>query len=71
MRKTGLHRHKYQDNYKPGHCNEFCRESFEYLLKETGFELVVWETYAYSPVWNWVFSHWHIGNKARVIIRKT
>ena len=70
MRKTGLHRRKYPEGYRPGHCNEFCRESFEYLLNATGFELVVWETYSYRPVSNFIFNRLHIGNKARVILRK-
>jgi SAM-dependent methyltransferase len=70
QRKNGLHRRTYPEGYRPGHCNEFCRESFEHLLKETGFELVVWETYSYRPVSNFIFNRVHIGNKARVILRK-
>lgn len=70
LRKNGLHRRTYPEDYRPGHCNEFCRESFQYLLKETGFELVVWETYSYHPVANFIFNRMHIGNKARVILRK-
>lgn len=70
LRKTGLHRRNYPDTWKPGHCNEFRRESFEYLLQETGFDLVTWQTYSYRPVSNFIFNHWHIGNKARTIIRR-
>jgi len=70
LRRTGLHRKKYPETYRPGHCNEFCRESFEYLLKETGFDLVVWETYSYRRVSNFIFNRVHIGNKARAIIRR-
>lgn len=70
MRVTGLHRKKYSDAWRPGHCNEYCRQSFEYLLGETGFELVVWETYSFRPFSNFVFNRLHIGNKARAIIRK-
>jgi SAM-dependent methyltransferase len=70
IRKKGLYRKKYSDTYRPGHCNEFCRESFEYLLGKTGFDLIAWETYSSKPVSNWIFNRWHIGSKARAIIRK-
>jgi len=70
LRKTGLRRRVYPATYRPGHCNEFCRESFEYLLNETGFELVVWETYSCHPFPNFIYHRIPIGNKARAIIRK-
>lgn len=70
LRKTGIYRKRYPDTWRPGHCNEYCRRSFEHLLGETGFELVVWETCSYRPFSNFVFNRWHIGNKARVIVRK-
>lgn len=70
FRRTGLHRKKYPDTWRPGHCNEYCRRSFEYLLGETGFKLAVWETCSYRPVSNFLFNRLHIGNKARVIIRR-
>lgn len=70
LRGTGLYRKRYPGSWRPGHCNEYCRRSFEYLLRETGFELVVWETYSYRPFSNFVFNHWHMGNKARAIVRK-
>lgn len=70
LRTTGLHRRRYPDGYRPGHCNEFCRASFACLLKATGFELAVWETYSYKPVSNWFFNRWPMGNKARTVIRK-
>ena len=70
LRKTGLHRRRYPEGYKPGHCNEFCRAAFEHLLRQTGFDLVVWETYSYRPISNWIFNRWHVGNKVRTIIRK-
>ncbi len=68
--RTGLHRRRYRKGYRPGHCNEFCRESFEFLLKKTGYSLVVWETYSIKPLFNWLFNRWHVGSKARAIIRK-
>lgn len=70
LRGAGLYRKKYPDTWRPGHCNEYCRRSFEYLLGATGFELVVWETCSYRPIPNFVFNRWHIGNKARAIVRK-
>lgn len=70
LRRAGIYRKKYPETWRPGHCNEYCRRSFEFLLRETGFELVIWETYSYRPFSNFVFNHWHIGNKARAIVRK-
>ena len=69
LRKTGIHRKTYAETYRPGHCNEFCRDSFEHLLSVTGFKLLVWETYSYKPVSNFVYNRIHIGNKARAIIQ--
>lgn len=70
LQRTQLHRHHYPDDYRPGHCVEFCRRSFAYLLQQTRFELLHWETYSYRPISNWLYNRWHVGNKARVIIRK-
>jgi SAM-dependent methyltransferase len=66
----GLHRRKYGEDFVTGHCNEFCRTSFEHLLAKTGFELVRWETYSHKPVTNFIYNRIHIGNKARALIRK-
>lgn len=62
-------RKKYKPGYAPGHCNEFCKSSFKYLLKETGFELVRWETYSFKPVPNFIYNHLHFGTKARAVVR--
>jgi SAM-dependent methyltransferase len=66
----GLHRRKYSDDFVTGHCNEFCRTSFEHLLGKTGFRLVRWETYSHKPITNFLFNRIHIGNKARALIQK-
>jgi SAM-dependent methyltransferase len=70
LARTGLYRKKYDPEWRPGHCNEFSRKSFEYLLGRTGFRLVRWETYSHKPVSNFFFNRIHAGTKARVIIRK-
>jgi len=67
---AGLHRRRYRPDFMPGHCNEFCRASFEFLLQETGFRLVSWETYSKKPLQNLFFNHVHIGNKARALVRR-
>ncbi len=71
LRRTGLHRKIYPEGYVPGHANEYGRVSFERLLGATGFELIVWETYSYDPVKNFVYTRWHVGDKARAIVRRT
>jgi SAM-dependent methyltransferase len=68
--KSGLHRRTFRDGFVPGHCNEFCRESFEHLLGEAGFRLIEWETYSKSPVANWIYKRLPVGNKARALIQK-
>ena len=66
--RIGLHKKSYLSNYKPGHCHEFCKDSFEFLLAETGFRLESWHTYSSKPYFKY-FSFNH-GNKARALIRK-
>ncbi len=67
---AGLHRRKFRENFVPGHCNEFCKRSFEYLLGTTGFRLVKWETYSKKPLSNIIVNSVHIGNKARTLVQK-
>lgn len=67
---AGLHRRRFDDGFLPGHCNEFSKRSFEYLLKETGFRLARWETYSKKPLANWIYNRLHIGNKVRAVIQK-
>jgi SAM-dependent methyltransferase len=70
MEKSGLYKKKWDPDFVPGHCNEFSRRTFEYLLGLTGFELVRWETYSFKPLKNFFHTRIHIGTKARAIIRK-
>jgi SAM-dependent methyltransferase len=70
LTKSKLHRRKYPNFYQPGHCNEFSRESFQYLLKMTNFELVRWETYSSKPLTNFLYNHFKFGTKVRTIVRK-
>jgi SAM-dependent methyltransferase len=63
-------RKKYKPGYAPGHCNEFSKSSFKYLLKETGFQLVRWETYSFKPVPDFIYNHFHFGTKARAVVKK-
>lgn len=68
--KIGLHKKKYPENYVPGHCNEFSQRSFAFLAHQTGFELVVWQTYSSSPLKNKLMKIFNTATKARVLIRK-
>lgn len=70
LQRTGLHRKTYAPDYQPGHSNEFSKASFSFLLEQTGFELIVWETYTYTPVKNFLYNHIPVGTKARTLIRK-
>lgn len=68
--RTGLHRRHYAADFMAGHCNEYCRASFEYLMKRTGFELVHWETYSSKLMANRLLTHIPIGTKGRALARK-
>ena len=70
LSRLHIHQRKYSDSYRPGHCNEFSKSTFIYLLGLTNFELVRWETYSFKPVTNFVYNRIKIGTKARAIVRK-
>lgn len=70
LKRNGLRRKKYSPDYVPAHVNEYCKESFQFLLERTGFSLVCWETYSLKPVLNYIYNKIPIGSKARTIIRK-
>ncbi|MFP4061059.1 MAG: class I SAM-dependent methyltransferase [Bacteroidales bacterium] len=70
LSRLGIRKKKYDSVYKPGHCNEFSRRSFSYLLDKTGFNLVIWETYSMNPILNFIYKFFPVGSKARVLIRK-
>jgi SAM-dependent methyltransferase len=62
---------RYDPSFVTGHCNQFSKKSFEFLLKKTGFKLIRWETYSFKPLKNYFFNHVHIGTKARAIVQKS
>lgn len=69
LKKRGLRNKKFSEDWRPGHCNEFCRKAFKVLLDKTGFELLVWRTYSSKPLANSFYRLFPIGNKARVLVR--
>lgn len=70
LTRAGLHKKRYATDFVAGHCNEFCRGSFEVLLEMTGFRLLRWETYSNRPLSNWFFTRVPIGNKARALAQR-
>jgi SAM-dependent methyltransferase len=70
LKNRGRRNRKYPEDWRPGHCNEFCRESFEYLLEKTGFELLVWHTYSSKKMANAFYRVFPIASKARALVRK-
>jgi 2-polyprenyl-3-methyl-5-hydroxy-6-metoxy-1,4-benzoquinol methylase len=70
MTRHGLRKPVYAKDLAIGHANEFCRASFEFLLRETGFELVRWETYSRKPLANLFYNYVHVGSKARALIKR-
>lgn len=69
LKNRGLRNKKYSAEWRPGHCNEFCREAFAVLLDKTGFELVVWRTYSSKPLANAFYRLFPIASKARALVR--
>lgn len=65
----GWHQRRFREGFAAGHCNEFCRESFEYLLRATGFRLVKWETYSKKPLTNAIYRRVPVGNQVRVLVQ--
>lgn len=70
FKNRGMRNKKFAPDWRPGHCNEFCRTSFEYLLSQTGFEMVVWQTYSNKPLANAFYRVFPIASKARALVRK-
>jgi SAM-dependent methyltransferase len=70
LSKIGLRKKKYNPEYRPGHCNEFCKESFEYLLDKTGFKMLDWRHYSSRSFLNSVYRIAGFGTKARALIKK-
>ncbi len=71
LKNLGLRNRKYVAEWRPGHCNEFCRRAFEALLDRSGFELVAWQTYSHSSLGNALYRVLPVGSKARAVIRRT
>ena len=70
LKNRGLRNKKYTAHWRPGHTNEFCRKSFEFLLDKSGFELVVWRTYSSKPIANFLYRIFPFASKARALVRK-
>lgn len=69
LKNRGLRNKKYAADWRPGHCNEFCRKAFAVLLEKTGFELVVWQTYSSKPLANAFYRLFPVASKARALVR--
>ena len=70
LKNRGLRNKKFSAEWRPGHVNEHCRKSFEYLLDKTGFELVRWRTYSSKPVSDAIYRLIPMSSKARALVRK-
>ena len=70
FKNRGMRNKKFSVDWRPGHCNEFCRESFTYLLKQTGFELLIWHTYSNKPFANAFYRVFPMASKARALVRR-
>jgi SAM-dependent methyltransferase len=68
--RLGIHRRAFPANFVAGHCNEYCRRSFEFLLARSGFSLVRWETYSKKPLADWLLNRIPVGTKARALARR-
>lgn len=66
-----IHRRKYAPDYVEGHVQEFCRASFGFAANQAGLTLEVWETYSINPVKYALFRALPIGNKARVLVKRS
>jgi SAM-dependent methyltransferase len=69
--KLGLHRRRFPDNFVAGHCNEYSKRSFRYLLDKTGYRLLRWETYSKKPLVDQVLNRIPVGTKARALAQLT
>ena len=67
--RLGLHRKRYSPGYVPGHCCEYCRGSFEFLLRRSGMVLERWETYSSRPCLAPLLRAVPVGGKARALVR--
>ncbi|MBD3321687.1 MAG: methyltransferase domain-containing protein [Chitinivibrionales bacterium] len=70
LHRCGVHQKKYRNDYCPGHCFEFSKKPFCFLLQKTGFSLIAWQTYSMRPFANFLYRHIAVGNKARALVKK-
>ena len=70
LKNRGLRNKKFSTDWRPGHTNEFCRKSFEYLLDKSDFELVIWRTYSHKPFANAFYRLVPYASKARALVRR-
>jgi len=70
LKNRGWKNKKYAEDWRPGHCNEFCKKAYALLLQKTGFELLEWRTYSNRPVTDMLLRLFPVGNKARALARK-
>lgn len=70
LANKGIKKKIYSEDWVPGHCNEFSIKTWKYLLNQTGFKLVSWETYSNKPLNNAFYKLFNIGNKARTLVKK-
>lgn len=68
MERWGLRRKRYGPDYVPGHCNEFCRESFAYAAKVSGLCVRDWRTYSSRPLLDPLYRAFGWGNKVRALV---
>ena len=71
LKNRGLKNDKSPSTWRPGHCNEYCRRSFQFLADRTGFELVDWQTYSNKALTNALYRIVPVASKARALIRKS
>jgi len=68
LERLGLRRKRYRPSYIPGHCCEYCRGSFRFLLERSGMVLERWETYSSRPWLDPLLRVAPLGGKARAIV---
>ena len=70
LQRNNIRKRKFAPEYVPHHCNEFCKEAFEYLLTETGMQLIKWQTYSSNKYLSPIYNFFKYGNKVRVLVKK-
>lgn len=68
LEARGIRRKLYAAAYVPGHCNEFCRHSFEYAATISRLRIVDWHTYSHRPLVDRAFRRFGLGSKTRTLV---